>query len=267
VMSCPSNTIVPAVGCNNPEIAFNVVVLPAPFAPIKAPSWPLPTVSDPPLSAVTWPQQQTTSRSPSTPLSFSQVSSSDLWIYLDRRRRAFRDDTAVVENDDAVRHTHDHRHVVLHQKDGHARGANGFDQRHDLRALARVHAGHRLVQQQHRGLRGKRQSYPEQALLAVRKRARNFRHAPLEADHTQDLARLLRKLAFRGLLARQRQQRIPQARPSPAVQSDQHVFEYGVVRKYARALERPDQPKACDFVWLEAVQQGVAVANFASRGF
>ena len=55
VMSRPSNTIVPAVGCNNPEIAFKVVVLPAPFAPIKATSWPLPTVSDTPLSAVTWP--------------------------------------------------------------------------------------------------------------------------------------------------------------------------------------------------------------------
>src|SRR5262249_21215636 len=52
-----------------------------------------------------------------------------------------------------------------------------------------------------------------------------------------------------------------------AVQSDQHVFEYSVALKYARALERPDQAKACDFVWLEAVQQGVAVANFASRGF
>src|SRR5262249_6965384 len=46
----------------------------------------------------------------------------------------------------------------------------------------------------------------------------------------------------------------------------QHVFEYGVVLKYARALERPDQAKACDFVWLEAIQQRVAVANFASRG-
>ena len=54
-MSCPSNTIVPAVGCNNPEIAFKVVVLPAPLAPIKATSWPLPTVREMPLSAITGP--------------------------------------------------------------------------------------------------------------------------------------------------------------------------------------------------------------------
>ena len=55
VMSCPSNTIIPAVGCNKPEIAFKVVVLPAPFAPMSATSSPLPTVSDTPLSAGTWP--------------------------------------------------------------------------------------------------------------------------------------------------------------------------------------------------------------------
>src|SRR5262249_20512929 len=121
-------------------------------------------------------------------------------------------------------------------------------------------------QQQHRGLCGKRQSYAEQPLLAVRKRAGNFRRAALESDHTQELTRFVGKLAFRDLLARQRQQRVPQARPSPAVQSDQHVFEYGVVLEYARALERPDQAKTCDFVWPEAVQQRVAVANFASRG-
>src|SRR5262249_58336815 len=107
-------------------------------------------------------------------------------------------------------------------------------------------------------------SYAEQALLAVRKRARNFPRAPLESNDTQDLTRFVGKLAFRDLLPRQRQQRVPQARPSAAVQSDQHVFEYGVVRKYARALERPDQAEACDLVWLDAVQQGLAVGHFAS---
>ena len=55
VMSWASNTIVPAIGCNKPEIAFKVVVLPAPFAPIRATSSPLPTVSDTRLSAMTWP--------------------------------------------------------------------------------------------------------------------------------------------------------------------------------------------------------------------
>ena len=54
-MSWASNTIVPAIGCNKPEIAFKVVVLPAPFAPIRATSSPLPTVSDTRLSAITWP--------------------------------------------------------------------------------------------------------------------------------------------------------------------------------------------------------------------
>src|SRR5262249_53250845 len=55
----------------------------------------------------------------------SQISANNVGIFLDGRRRAFRDDPAVVEDDDAVGHLHDHRHVVLHQKDGHARRANG----------------------------------------------------------------------------------------------------------------------------------------------
>src|SRR6266436_2946615 len=84
---------------------------------------------------------------------------------------------------------------------------------------------------------------------------------------TQDFPRTVGKLSFRDPLPRQRQKRVPQARPSPAVQSDQHIFEYRVVRKYARALERPDQAKACNFVRLEAVQQCLAITNFAGRGF
>ena len=74
------------------------------------------------------------------------------------------------------------------------------------------------------------------------------------------------ELALRGLLPRQRQQRVPHGRPSPAVQSDQHVFEYTVVLKNARALERPDQAKTGDLVRLEAVQQGAAIAYLAIRG-
>src|SRR5262249_61370366 len=123
-----------------------------------------------------------------------------------------------------------------------------------------------IVVNQHRAMPGHPTGHVEQPLLAVRKLAGNLPRAPLQSDHPKERTRFVGKLAFRELLARQRQQRVPQARPSPAVQSDQHVFEYGVVLKYARALERPDQAKACDFVWLEAVQQRVAVANFASRG-
>ena len=44
-----------AAAGNKPEIAFRVVVLPAPLAPIRATSWPRPTVSDTPFTAVTLP--------------------------------------------------------------------------------------------------------------------------------------------------------------------------------------------------------------------
>jgi hypothetical protein len=47
----PSNSIFPADGLTSPEIAFNVVDLPAPFAPISVTISPSFTVSETPLSA------------------------------------------------------------------------------------------------------------------------------------------------------------------------------------------------------------------------
>ena len=47
----PSNATVPADGFTRPEIARSVVVLPAPFAPISAHTWPASTLNDTPLSA------------------------------------------------------------------------------------------------------------------------------------------------------------------------------------------------------------------------
>ena len=55
VMSVPSNTIVPLAAVSSPEMAFRIVVFPAPLAPIKATSCPRPTVSDTPFTAVTLP--------------------------------------------------------------------------------------------------------------------------------------------------------------------------------------------------------------------
>src|SRR6266480_2976866 len=101
-MSRPSNTMLPALGCNSPEIALSVVVLPAPFAPMSA---------------------------------------KDVGIFLDHGGGTFGDDAAVVEDDDPIRHPHDHRHVVLDQEDGDARGTNALHQFHDSGALARIHAG------------------------------------------------------------------------------------------------------------------------------
>jgi hypothetical protein len=48
----PSNIREPARGGTRPEIARSVVLLPAPFAPISATSWPALTSSETPRSAV-----------------------------------------------------------------------------------------------------------------------------------------------------------------------------------------------------------------------
>src|SRR5262245_6351870 len=206
------------------------------------------------------------SRSSSTLLSLSQIRADDVGMFLDHDRWPFGDDTAVVEDDDAVRYLHDHRHVVLHQEDGHARGANGLHQFHDLRALARIHARNGLVEQQHGGPCGKRQRHSEEPLFTVRKRAGHVRLAPFESDDAQDIARLIRKLRFRNSLPPQCQQRVPEARASAAVQADQHIFEYGVAYKDARALKRAYQAEGRDVMRLEPVQQRIAIANLARGG-
>ena len=54
-MSLPSNSIDPERGATSPEIARNVVLLPAPLAPIKATSCPALTSSEMPRNAVTPP--------------------------------------------------------------------------------------------------------------------------------------------------------------------------------------------------------------------
>src|SRR5262245_39976729 len=78
--------------------------------------------------------------------------------------------------------------------------------------------------------------------------------------------RVVGELALGGFLPRQGQQRDPQGGPALAVQPDQHILEHAVVLKDACTLERSDQAEAGDFVRFEAVQQGSAIADLASRG-
>ena len=54
-MSSPSKVTRPALGGSTPEIAFSVVVLPAPLAPIRLTSSPLFTSSERPRTAATLP--------------------------------------------------------------------------------------------------------------------------------------------------------------------------------------------------------------------
>ena len=54
-MSLPSKVIVPVRGWSSPEIVLRVVVLPAPFAPIRVTISPRRTSSDTPCRAWMWP--------------------------------------------------------------------------------------------------------------------------------------------------------------------------------------------------------------------
>jgi len=112
-MSLPSKIIFPPARGKRPEIALSVVVLPAPLAPISATSWPRSTVSEMPLTAVTWPYRQTTSQSSSTLLPLPKISTDHFGIVLNLRRRSLGYNAAVVEHNNTIAHLHDHRHIVL----------------------------------------------------------------------------------------------------------------------------------------------------------
>ena len=67
--------------------------------------------------------------------------------------RAVRDLAAVLQDDHVVGDLHHHRHVVLDEQDrGAVLGADRAQEGLEIRRLARVEAGRRLVQAQHGGL-------------------------------------------------------------------------------------------------------------------
>src|SRR5215471_14556727 len=110
----------PAAGAINPEIAFKVVDLPAPLAPIRTTSSAWCTTIESPRTAATPPYRHCSPSTSSTRGPFSEIGANDLGMRPDFVRRAVGNDAAVVETDDPVGSAHDGAHVVLDQKNGGA---------------------------------------------------------------------------------------------------------------------------------------------------
>ena len=137
------------------------------------------------------------------------------------------DDAAVVEADDAVGHAHHHLHVVLDQQHGDAERADAGQQLHEARGLGRVHAGHRLVEQQQLRLGGKRDRDLEQPQLAVGQRGRQLLGRAPPGRRSCRISRASSASCL--LLARHRRQAEQdgeRALLGAQVQADQHVVEH-----------------------------------------
>src|SRR5580704_16722393 len=113
VTSCPSKRMVPAAGLMRPEIAFRVVVLPAPLAPISTTSSARSTDIERSRTAATLPYRHCRPSTRSTGRPLAEISPDHLPVRLDFLGRAVGDDAALAQADYPVGHAHHRAHVVL----------------------------------------------------------------------------------------------------------------------------------------------------------
>ena len=92
---------------------------------------------------------------------------------------------AALDHQDAVAQSHDEAPVMLDEQHRHTTLTDPSDQRHEVGLLAGVHAGRRLVQQQHLRVAGQRPRYVQPALIAVRELTRQPVGLPAEADEIE----------------------------------------------------------------------------------
>ena len=102
---------------------------------------------------------------------------------------------------------------MLDQQDGDAAIADAADQLHEGVGLRGVHAGDRLVEQQHRRLGRQRERHADETLLAVGQRAGEIVGAAFEADPFAPVRRRARASACSDARARGRP-RMASSRPT-----------------------------------------------------
>src|SRR5690348_18431020 len=122
-------------------MARMVVVLPAPFAPIRATISPSSTVRLMPCSAWMRPYSSVTFSSSSSIGRLSQVRGDDRLVVPDLMRRTLGDLAAELQHHDAVGHAHHQAHVVLDEQNRHAGVADPADQLQQFLLLRRGEAG------------------------------------------------------------------------------------------------------------------------------
>ena len=139
------------------------------------------------------------------------------------------------------------------------------EQLHEARSLGGVHARHRLVQQQHRRLRRKRERDAEQALIAVRQRAGDLgarRSMPTSASMSRPRPRARPRTA----LARKRRSVSPERRAAARGAARSGCSRTRCCPGTRWCAGRCARGRGCDLVRLQAVQRRAAVTNLPSVG-
>ena len=225
-MSRPSNTIVPARARSMPAMALISVVLPAPFGPTTHSSSPAPHARATRPTAPAPRRRRPAGRAPQAWAGRPEVGGHHLGPLHHVGGRAFGEQLAVVEDDDAVGQRHHRAHHVLDEDDGRALVADAPDQRHRVVDLARRQAAQHLVEQHQPRPRGERAGQLEELALVqvqvVRARVRPCPRRPVKSSHC--IAWLRAGVGSRTRAAEHRRQR--------------HVVEHAQVRRRAAGSGR-----------------------------
>src|SRR3954452_8440796 len=127
----------------------------------------------------------------------AQVRLDHALVGADVLRPTLRDLLAAVQHGDALAHPHDDAHVVLDQQDGDLLLVpDPVDEVHEPGGLLRVHAGSRLVQEQHLRPQSQGARHLEPALVPIGEVAGVLVPDASDADEVQELAREVASLTL-----------------------------------------------------------------------
>src|SRR5262245_40075034 len=198
----PRKVMVPSLGLSSPLIVASSVDLPQPFGPTTQVMPRSATVrltlcstSPPPYPAVS-PSMTSAAAAPlvGPVIAFlritfrgAEVSVEHAGVGPDRRRRAGRDDRAVVEHRDVMAQAHHELHVVLDNQERLAPGIQLPDPVSQLVDQRGVHAAGWLVEQHDRRVCDQHVGELEQLALAVRERPGELASVPGDAGELEQL--------------------------------------------------------------------------------
>src|SRR6516164_667549 len=268
-MSRPRKTTVPRRRAIKPMIAFIVVDLPAPLRPTSATHSPAPTASETRNSTCAWPYHASSAwtssiarllRTDRERRAAAEVDLLHARIVAHRSRRTVGDQLAARQHEDAVGVREDDVHAVLGEEDADRLLAREpARERHQLVALARRHAGGRLVHQQQPWPVRERDRKLDALDVAVREHARRARRLLGHADAREQRV---------GLGDELRSCRPPPREDAAHVreQRELDVLAHGERRERLCDLERATDALAPDHLGLQPDQLDAAEAHRAGVG-
>ena len=280
----PSRTISPAASRASPVMARSVVVLPAPFAPMRGHDVALVEIDRHvrdgphlvvPHREVGGPEVAHDGPSASARRSLGalavaalvapvlllrlpvdlqlvlrppEIGFDDALVALDLRRSPLRDLAPEVEHQHPVADPHDRAHVVLDEEHRYPPVADPAHHVHRPVGLLGVHAREGLVEEQDAGFRGHRDRDPEGAEVSVGEVAGGLVRDLPEAEVVDDLARALAEGGFGGARAPAAKEEPGEGRVALEVVGDDHVVEGGHLPEDGRLLKGPDRAAPGDRV-------------------